>query len=174
MGDKKEPAPGGVRMPEYLRFAALSRVEDLMVQAYKPHDIVAKMIDEGFTDSEETVRKWRLEVQRKWALEDAELRPARKDLWRTRIEAQYHKLLDYAEVTKSELARASYFAEATKLTKLALIMDGLTAPVQHVHSGQVDVMALQPHERETEIEALLRKREEARQAAARDAGKVVH
>lgn len=168
------PHGGGIRPPDYIREMALTRVEDLMLQAYAPREIFAKLVTEGFTESEETAKKWRHEIQRRWAADDAELRPARKDLWRARIESQYHKLLGYAETTKSEIARAAFFAEATKLTKLALIMDGLTAPVRVEHSGQVDVMALQPHERETEIEQLLRKREEARLQSARVANKVVH
>lgn len=145
-----------------------------MLQAYAPREIFAKLVTEGFTESEDTAKKWRLEIQRRWAAEDAELRPARKDLWRARIERQYHKLLDWAEGTKSEIARAAFNAEAIKLTKLALIMDGLTAPVRVEHSGQVDVMALQPHERDAEIEQLLAKRKAAHEFAARAAGKTVH
>lgn len=171
---KKDPPTGGIRPPDYIRAMALARVEDLMLQAYTPREIFAKLVDEGFTESEDTAKKWRIEIQKRWAIEDAEARPARKDTWRNRIETQYRKLLAWAETTKSELARAAFMAEATKLTKLALIMDGLTAPVKIEHSGTVDVNALQPHERDSEIEALLRKREDARQAAARAAGKVVH
>lgn len=165
---------GGNRPPDYLYYTALNRIEDLMIQCYAWKDIFAKLVDEGFTESEDTAKRWRKEVQRRWAAEDAENRPARKDAWRTRIEEQYRKLLEHAAGTKSELARAAYYAEATKLTKLALIMDGLTAPVIVAHTHNADPMALQPHERETRIDELLKKREAAMVAAARDAGKVVH
>ncbi|HUS27590.1 MAG TPA: hypothetical protein VMZ53_03755 [Kofleriaceae bacterium] len=172
---KKAPVGGGIRPPDYIRELALARVEDLMLQAYSPREIFAKLHDEGFTESEATAKEWRLAIQKRWALEDAEQRPARKDAWRRRIESQYQKLLEHAETTNSELARASYFAEATKLAKLALIMDGLTAPVKVEHSGaMMDPLALQPHERETRIAELLAKREAALAAAARAGGKVVH
>lgn len=166
--------PGGIRPPDYLRDMALQRTEDLMMQAYTPREIFVKLHAEGYTESENTAKEWRLAVQKRWAQEDAEQRPARKDTWRRRIESQYQKLLEHAELTKSELARAAYYAEATKLTKLALIMDGLTAPVKVEHSGTVDVAALQPHEREREIADLLAKREAALKAAAKAGGKVVH
>lgn len=169
---KGPPGGGGIRPPEYLRTMALNRCEDLMMQAYSPREIAATLVSEGYTDSVETVKNWRLEIQKRWAIEDAEQRPARKDTWRNRIEAQYKKLLEWAEVTKSEIARSAYMAEATKLTKLALIMDGLTAPVKVEHSGAVDAYALQPHERETEIAELLRKREAVLQHAAKASGKV--
>lgn len=144
-----------------------------MLQAYSPREIYVKLHAEGYTESEDTAKQWRLAVQRRWAAEDAEQRPARKDAWRRRIETQYHRLLDAADATKSELAKAAFFAEATKLTKLALIMDGLTAPVRVEHSGSmIDPAALQPHERETRIDELLQKREAARAAAAKNAGKV--
>lgn len=143
-----------------------------MMQAYSPREIFLKLAEDGYTESEKTAQDWRLAIQKRWAQEDAEQRPARKDAWRRRIEECYRRLLEHAEETTSEIARASFFAEATKLTKLALIMDGLTAPVKVEHSGSVDVNALQPHEREAEIAALLRKREEALKLAAKTSGKV--
>jgi hypothetical protein len=171
--DGKPKGHGGIRPPDYIRTMALKRCEDLMLQAYAPRDIAAKMIDEGYTDSEITVKNWRNEIQKRWAFEDAEARPARKDAWRLRIEEAYRKLLEYATTTKSELARAAYFAEATKLTKLALAMDGLTAPVRVEHSGSsVDPAALQPHEREAKIAELLAKRQAAMAAAAKAGGKL--
>lgn len=166
---------GGIRPPEYIREMALARVEDLMVQAYSPREIFLKLHEEGYTESEATAKEWRVAIQKRWAAEDAEQRPARKDAWRRRIEHQYQQLLEHAAVTNSELARAAYFAEATKLTKLALIMDGLTAPVRVEHSGSsVDPAALQPHEREARIAELLAKREKALADAAKIAGKLVH
>jgi hypothetical protein len=165
-----EAKGGGVRPPDYIREMALARVEDLMLQAYSPREIFVKLHAEGFTESEETARKWREAIQKRWAQEDAEMRPARKDAWRARIEQQYRKLIEWAETSTSQIAKAAFMAEATKLTKLALIMDGLTAPVRVDHSGIVDVRHLAPQEREDKIRELLAKRE----AAKREAGKVVH
>lgn len=169
---KKALIGGGIRPPDYIREMALQRTEDLMMQAYSPREIYVKLHAEGYTESEDTAKQWRLAVQKRWAIEDAEQRPARKDVWRRRIETQYQTLLERARTTKSELACAAYFAEATKLTKLALIMDGLTAPVRVEHSGSVDVMALQPHEREAEIAKLLEERAAAHRHAAKTTGKV--
>lgn len=174
MKDDDKPRGGGIRPPDYIRDMALARVEDLMLQAYTPREIFLKLHDEGFTESEETARKWREAVQKRWSLEDAEQRPARKDAWRTRIEQQYRKLLQWAETSTSQIAKAAFMAEATKLTKLALIMDGLTAPVRIDHSGTVDVRHLAPKEREDKIRELLAKREAARQASAVPVGKAVH
>lgn len=136
-----------------------------MLQAYKPREIYAKLYDEGYTDSEETARKWRGEVQRRWAAEDAEARPARKDAWRLRMDALYRSLLEKADRAKSEFAAAQYIGEAIKVAKLAIVMDGLHQPIKIEHSGSVEVMAMTPLEREKEIAELLAKREAARKAS---------
>lgn len=168
-----ENKPGGVRPPDYIYTMALARIEDLMMQAYSWPDIFAKLVAEGFTESENTAKSWRKEIQRRWAAEDAENRPARKDMWRGRLEALYHKLLTKAgSPGLSASACAMLYAEAIKVAKIAVVMDGLTAPVRVEHSGAVDVAALQPHERETEIRELLAKREAALQQAAKTSGKV--
>ncbi len=158
---------GGNRPPQYLYEMQIARTEDLMVQAFSPKDLVATLISEGYTDSEETVRKWRREVHRRWAAEDVEERPARKDVWRARLDRQYHDLLERARSTKSDFAFSQLHAEATRIAKVAIVMDGLTAPVT-VRGDGVDPAALAPHEREREIRELLAKREAA-QAAAREA-----
>lgn len=156
---------GGQRPPTYLYEMAISRTEDLMVQAMSPRDLVATLISEGYTDSEETVRKWRREVMRRWAAEDVEMRPARKDTWRARLEAQYHALLEKAKTCKSEFAFSQLHAEATRIAKVAIVMDGLTAPVTTRADGYIDPAALAPHEREREIAALIAKRDAAIAAA---------
>lgn len=153
---------GGIRPPDYVYEMAIGRTEDLMVQAYSWRDIVAKLIAEEYTDSEETAKNWRAEVVRRWAAEDAEMRPARKDAWRARLEKLYRELLAKAEDGKtSSTAAAIMYAEAIKVAKIAIVMDGLTAPVKIEHSGRVDVQAMGPLEREKEIQALLEKRNAA-------------
>lgn len=161
---------GGIRPPDYEYELAISRTEDLMVQAFPWKRIVAMLSEEGYTESEETARKWRREVLRRWAAEDAEMRPARKDLWRARLDAQYRTLLEKAAEVKSEYAFAMLHAEATRIAKVAIVMDGLTAPVVVKHEGQIDVAAMSPMEREREIAALLAKREAAMRALAESQG----
>lgn len=156
---------GGIRPPDYIHAMALARVEDLMLQGYSPRDIFARLFDEQYTESEETAAAWRQAVQRKWAAEDAEMRPAYKDRWRARIEKQLRRLNERAENTKSDLAAAAFYSEATKLMKLGIIVDGAQAPVQVQHTGSVDVAAMSPRDREAEIAELMAKRDAALTAA---------
>jgi hypothetical protein len=137
----------------------LARVEDLMVQAIPWRKIVAMLVSEGYTDSEHTAAGWRREVMRRWAAEDAEMRPARKDVWRARLEGQYHAIMERAgEGGSSDQGFAMLMAEASRVAKVAMALDGLSAPVKIEHGGQVDVAAMSPIEREQEIKALLAKR----------------
>lgn len=159
-----EEHKGGVRLPDYLREMALGRVESLMIEGFAPNMIAAKVIDEGLTDSPQTVKGWRLAVQKRWAAEDAELRPARKDLWRRRIEARYQELLVMARTMKSEFARVSAHEALIKLSKLGILLDGAHLPVVLEADGRLDPAAMAPAEREREIEALLAKRQAAREA----------
>ncbi len=161
--------PGGIRQPDYLRELALARLEDLMVQAMPWPKIVTTMIAEGVTESEETCKNWRRLIQKRWAKEDAELRPARKDLWRARLEAQYNALIEKARECKSDFAYAQLQAEATRVAKVAIVLDGLTTPVVDKGDGQTAVAALAPHERERQIAELIAKRDAAI-AAARERG----
>ncbi len=159
--DSGNGGKGGIRPPDYVYEMAIGRTYDLMIQGFSPRDVAAKLISEGYTDSLATVGEWRKEVHRRWAIEDAEERPARKDTWRARLEGLYRELLEKARGSKAETAAAILYAEAIKVSKLAIILDGLTAPVKVEHSGRVDVAAMAPHEREREIAELLRKRDEA-------------
>ncbi len=151
---------GGIRRTEYEYEMTLSRVEDLMVQAYPWKQIVAIMVSEGYTDSEKSVRNWRAEIQRRWAQEEQEMRPARKDLWRARLDQQYRAVLERAAQAQSDHAFSMLHAEATRIAKVAIDMDGLTAPIA-VHHESVDIASMSPLDREREIAALLAKREAA-------------
>lgn len=152
---------GGIRRTEYEYEMTLSRVEDLMVQAYPWKQIVAIIISEGYTDSEKSVRNWRAEVMRRWATEEQEMRPARKDLWRARLDLQYRAVLERAAKAQSDHAFSMLHAEATRIAKVAIDMDGLTSSIA-IHHESVDISAMSPLEREREIAALLAKREAAR------------
>lgn len=161
MSDNK---PAGIRPPNYLYEMALARVEDLMMQAMQWPKIVATLVDEGYTDSADTCDNWKREVMRRWAVEDSLMRPARKDLWRARLELLYSNLLGKAEAAHG-YAQAQLFAEAIRVAKLAIVLDGVQAPVVVKHEGQIDVHTMAPHERAKEIEILLAKRAAALKAA---------
>lgn len=154
--------------PAYLYEMALGRIEDLMRQAYPWARIVAIMSEEGYTDSEYTLKDWRREVMRRWAAEDAETRPARKDLWRSRLESLYRNLLEKAEQATG-YPQAALFSEAIKVAKLSIVLDGAQAPITVRHEGRIDVAAMSPQERDAEIATLLKKREAAMAASKRAA-----
>lgn len=162
---------GGIRPPDYLREMALSRIEDLMVQAMPWKRIVAILVDEGITESEETAKNWRQEVQRRWAAEDSETRPAMRSLWNARLEAQYKAVQERAAVSKSDFAYSQLQAEATRIAKVAIVLNGLHQPSAARPDGMIDPIALSPVERERQIADLLAKREAARAALASN-GKV--
>lgn len=167
-----EEHKGGVRLPEYMREMALGRVEALMIEGYAPSMIAAKIIDEGLTDSTQTVKGWRLAVQKRWAAEDAELRPARKDLWRRRIECRYQAIIEKMATCKSEFAWAQMQAELTRLSKLGILLDGAHLPVVADSDGKLDPAAMAPKDREREIAELLARREAA--LAASGGGKAAN
>jgi hypothetical protein len=143
---------------------ALGRIEDLMRQAYPWSRIVAIMSTEGYSDSDHTLREWRQEVMKRWAKEDAETRPARKDLWRARLEHLYQNLCEKAEAATG-YPQAALFSEAIKVAKLSIILDGAQAPIVVKHEGRIATEAMSPQEREAEIAQLLAKRNAAFTAA---------
>lgn len=167
MANDEPPQRRGIRPPDYIFEMNIGRTEDLMLQAYSWRDIYARLVDEGLTDSEETAKNWRREVMRRWSVEDAEQRPSRKDAWRGRLELLYRQLLEKAGDSKmSSTAAAILYGEAIKVAKIAIVMDGLTAPVKVEHSGKLDVQAMGPLEREKEINELLAKRAAATKGPA--------
>lgn len=150
---------GGTRTPGYLYEMALARVEDLMRQAIPWPRICAILSDEGYTDSADTAKNWRRVIMARWADEEKELRPARKDLWRERLEHLYRTCLERA-ATMEGYPQAAMMSEAIKVAKLAIVLDGVQAPIVVNHTG-IDVSAMSPMEREKEIAELLRRRDEA-------------
>lgn len=144
-----------------------------MVQAIPWAEIKATLISEGFLAQAETgaAESWRREVQKRWAAEDAETRPARKDLWRARLEAQYRDTRQRAAECESPAMYAMLNDSATKIAKLAIQMDGLQDPKRVHITGETDVADLSPRERQQEIDALLAKKAEwERRAAAAGEG----
>lgn len=145
--------------PAYIRMMALALVEDLMVQGYGPRAIYAKLVERGYTESEETAKDWRQVVQKRWAAEEAEERPSRKEGWRTRIMDRIRRLETKAAAATSQLAAVALESEITKLYKLGILVDGAHAPlkIEHVHNA-TPVEAMSPIEREREIAELLERR----------------
>lgn len=137
-----------------------------MVQAIPWAEIRAILIDEGHLSESSPVpgaaESWRREVQKRWNAEDAELRPARKDLWRARLEGQYRDVRKRAADCDSPAMYAMLNDSATKIAKLAIQLDGLQEPKRVTITGEVDVAELSPTERDKEIEALLDKRAAAK------------
>jgi hypothetical protein len=158
--DERTP---GARPPEYIRIMALQLVEDLMIQGYGPQRILAECVERGYTDSAETVRDWRQAVQRRWAVEELDERPARKEGWRIRIMDRIRRLEVKASAATSQLAAAAMESEITKLYKLGILVDGAHAPIVHRHESAsgVPVEAMSPIERDREIDQLLEKKRQA-------------
>lgn len=149
-------------LPDYLAEIGISRVEDLMVQAVAWNRIVAILSAENLTEDRDRASAWRREVFRRWQEEDKELRPARKDMWRARLDALYGDLLKKADLA-SGATQAMLYAEVTKVAKLAIAVDGIGGQqVPRRDGAHVDPAALSPIEREREIKELLAKREAAK------------
>lgn len=155
------------RTPDYIRELGMGRVEEMMVAAKPWSKIVAALAVEFPDNDEDTFKRWKAAVVKRWAAEDAEMRPARKDLWRARLDDLYGSLLEQARDARSDYARTLYFGEAVKVAKLAIDLDGLSTPIAIKHEGRLDVAAMSPSEREAEIKMLLAKREAARAAAGK-------
>lgn len=153
------------KLPEYLRKNAVDRTEELMVQGMPWSAITAILITEGHVaeTNDRSAEAWRREVMKRWAAEDAELRPARKDLWRARLEGQYRDVRERAAECESPAMYAMLNDSATKIAKLAIQLDGLQEPKRVHVTGDVDVADLSPAERDKEIEALWERRAAAKQ-----------
>ena len=150
-------------MPDALRFLALSRVEELLLQGYRPQQILDECKE--YTESIRTIYAWCEEIYRRWAEEDQKQRPARRDLWRARLEARYRMMLeDLADPTMkmTGINRAKLYDAMAKLELLAIKLDGLDAPIRIEHSGAIDVRAMSPEQRRERIDELLARRERAK------------
>lgn len=149
-------------LPDYLAEMGISRVEDLMIQAVPWSRVLAILSEENLTEDRDKANAWRREVFKRWQEEDKELRPARKDMWRARLDALYGDLLKKAALAAGA-TQAMLFAEAIKVAKISIVMDGLAGPqLMRRDHGYVDPAALSPIEREKEIKELLAKREAAK------------
>lgn len=168
-----EPSKRRGRAPDHVYRANLARLESLIVEGYSIEQCIEIMIEDGRTESEATVRAWRAEVFARWAKEDVELRPARRDMMRQQLmmlfRSNYQASLDTQGKPGTTMAAVLSRAECTKIAKLSCQLDGLLAPTVVKVDGAVDPLAMSPSERRAEIDELLAKREAAmREAASRD------
>lgn len=128
-----------------------ARMESMLLQQIPWSEIVAEFIGTGAANQESTLKTWRREIWQRWATDDAELRPHRRDVHREMLRALYHESL-----------KDKAWAVCEKVLKQLMIIDGLQTPdtlnVNHTH---VPVEKMSPEEREREIAALVAKRERA-------------
>ncbi len=155
---------GGLRMPEAHKYLALQRTEQLILRGYRTQEILKVLAEENYTESIRTVYQWQQEVYRRWTEEDVEQRPARRDMWRARLEARYRMMLedlDDPSMGMKGLPRAKLYDAMAKVELLAIKLDGLDAPLRIEHSGTVDIRAMSPVQRRERIEELLKMRAQA-------------
>lgn len=164
MSESGKP-PGGIRMNSAVRYMALQLVEQMLIKGHRNAAILAECAEQGYTESANTLQNWILEIHARWASDDAVRRPARKDLWRARLEARYLMMLEDLDDPKMNMQginRAKLYDSMAKLELLAIKLDGLDAPIRVEHSGTVDIRSMAPDERTKRIEELLAKREQAK------------
>ena len=149
----------GVRPSDAVYEMALATLEDMLLQRIAWPRIVARLIEGGYTTSEHTIKDWRKEIRRRWAVQDAEEKPHRRDEHRELLKTLYHQ----------SFATGDYRC-AEKVARQLMILDGLNVPQQINLSGAVDVNAMTPQQRDAEIDQLLKKRQEAKERAARTNG----
>lgn len=142
--------PHGKRPSDALYEMALAEVEDLILQRIPWPQIVARAISGGLCTSEETVKNWRKEIRRRWAEQDAEEKPNRRDEHREMLRSLYGISFKTADYRNCE-----------KIARQLMILDGLHVPIQVNHTGSIDIAAMSPQQRQAEIDELLKRREAA-------------
>ncbi len=140
----------GIRPPDVIYEMAIALVEDLILQRLKWPAIVARCIEAGFTQSAATCANWRAEVRRRWALQDAEERPSRRDEHREMLRQLYAVSFSSAD-----------YRNCTRVAAQLMILDGLQVPETINVTGTVAVQAMSPEQREAEIATLLKRRDDA-------------
>ena len=95
--------------------------------------------------SERTIQRYLKQIRDRWATEEVELRPKRREMLRQKLQATFLKA--YAEGGPS-------LGAAVRCLQVEAKMDGLEAPTRVEVSGQIDVLAMSPMERTQRIEQL--------------------
>lgn len=140
----------GVRPADAVYEMALATLEDLLLQRVAWPKIVAQLIEGGYSTSEETIKDWRKEIRRRWAIQDAEEKPHRRDEHREMLRQLYQVCFATGDYRCAE-----------KVARQLMLLDGLHTPIQINHTGSLSIEQMTPAQREAEIQALLKKREEA-------------
>jgi hypothetical protein len=129
----------------------VARMESMLLQQIPWSEIVAEFIGTGAVTAESTLRDWRREIWQRWAADDADLRPHRRDVHREMLRALYHEAL-----------KDKAWGACERVLKQLMILDGLQTPdtlnINHTH---VPVEKMSPEEREREIAELIAKRNKA-------------
>lgn len=136
----------GVRCTEAEHAMRLRILEEMMASCV-PWQAIVEDLTQRFDVGQPTIHKWSKEIRDRWEVEEAELRPQRKAMYRARLDALY-----------SRAWRQGDLDICVKVAKLHGDLDGLNAPIRVQHSGVVEVAALTPDQRRKEIEALLERR----------------
>lgn len=95
--------------------------------------------------SERTIQRYMARVRKRWAEESEVERPERRKELRRRAEAI---------MTKAYLEGGQSLSTAVQCLRVLQKMDGLEAPQRVEHSGQVDIRAMSPQQRQERIEEL--------------------
>jgi hypothetical protein len=153
----------GKRPPDAVYEMSIGFVEDLLLQRIPRRTIVSRAIEAGYCTSPDTVAKWITEVRRRWAMQDAEERPHRRDEHREMLRALYH-----------ESYKAADFRNCERVARQLMVLDGLQVPETINVNQTLAVQAMTPDQREAEIAALLKRREEALRGLPKVPRGVVH
>jgi len=148
---KSKAAPKAGQLSK-LNTAMLAEAELGMIQGLNPV-VLGEMLAKAHDVTIRTVERYFRLVRERWASEERELRPGRREEFRAMVKANF--ALSYAT--------ANAGAGAATLRLLARL-DGLEAPLEVKFSGGLDVRALSPKERRDEIERLLEIRASAGKA----------
>lgn len=102
--------------------------------------------------SERTISRYLATIRERWAKEEEELRPARRQELRQKLQATFLKA--YGEGGPS-------LGAAVRCLQVQAKIDGLEEPQKIEISGRVDVLAMSPFERQARIEELWALRQKA-------------
>jgi hypothetical protein len=147
---KPGPKPGQLSR---LNTKLLEEAEVGLVQGLNPTVLSEVLAKENDVTIRTVERYFRL-VRERWATEEIEQRPQRREQFRAMIMANWQ----LAYVTQNPMAGAATLRVLAKL-------DGLEAPSEIKITGAIDVRALSPKERRDKIEELLELRAKAERAA---------
>ena len=134
--------------------ALLDFVEEALVLGCRTGEITFLVEDSERleTVTERTISRYITAIRERWATEELELRPQRRQELRRRAEMTFRKA--YTEGGKS-------LGTAATCLKILQEMDGLKAPQKIEVNGQINVKAMSPDQRRTRVAELWAIRQKA-------------